>query len=104
MRKTPYAVGDQVTLITGIIRSDEGAKECRIVGLLPHKEDGERQYRVQLGDEKFERRVTESDIENSASGDDAGADGADAPVAGGSWLKSSSIRSRKTTPAAPRRS
>ncbi|SIQ19995.1 hypothetical protein SAMN05880582_1011084 [Rhizobium sp. RU20A] len=103
MRKTPYAVGDQVTLITGIIRSDEGAKECRIVGHLPLKEDGERQYRVQLGDEKFERRVTESDIETSATADETGGEDGDEPVSGGSWLKSASIRSRRAT-AAPRRS
>ncbi len=103
MRNAPYAIGDNVTLITGIIRPDAGAKECRIVGLLPVKENGERQYRVQLGDEKFERRIAESDIEASSGPDgDAVPADTDAPLTGSSWLTTSSIRSRRTTPT-PRR-
>ena len=95
MSQTLYAVGDMVKLKPDLFRRAEGNRPCRIVGVLP-SDRGEIQYRVRLGDEKFERRILASDIEEQES-----ATTRPAPAPRGSernkdpWFKASSIRISK---------
>ncbi len=66
MSQTPYAIGDAVVLKTGYNGVD---KNCYIVGLLPAGERGEPQFRIRMDNENFERRVVQSDIDQTASAD-----------------------------------
>ncbi|MEW9616749.1 cold-shock protein [Shinella sp. S4-D37] len=95
MSQTVYAVGDMVKLKPDLFRRAEGNRPCRIVGVLP-SDHGEIQYRVHLGNEKFERRILASDIEEQES---AAARPSPAPRRSESnkepWFKASSIRISK---------
>lgn len=95
MSKARYAVGDYIFLISGPVRTGRAAGEFQIISLLPDAEEGEAQYRVQSGQESFERRIRagEIDAERSAAPE------ASADLQGGgkgrSWVNNTSIRVNK---------
>jgi len=89
-----YAVGDNIVLKDGFVRTEATARTCKIAAVLPS--DGSRpQYRVRFEGENFERRILESDIDINESAPPAPSVAAVTDIQGGSWLKTSSIRVRK---------
>lgn len=93
-RAPKYAIGDQIILKDGFVRTETAGRTCMIAGVLPF--DGSRaQYRVRFLTENFERRIVESDIDTALSASPAARDGTAEIVETGSWLKSSSIRVKK---------
>ncbi|WP_117193027.1 cold-shock protein [Rhizobium terrae] len=92
MNANVYAIGDTVVLKASLTRTVAGDRACRIVGLLPAADRGENQYRVRFGDENFERRIVESDIDTAETAASVRKGETASPTAGGSWLKMSNIR------------
>ncbi|MCF3642214.1 cold-shock protein [Rhizobium sp. TRM95111] len=62
MSRAGYVIGDTVVLKSGLSRSAGDERTCRIVGILP-ADHGEAQYRVRVGNETYERRIVQSDID-----------------------------------------
>ncbi|MBB2687411.1 UNVERIFIED_ORG: hypothetical protein GGE64_004477 [Rhizobium etli] len=91
MGRPNYKIGDMIVLKSGLTRTAEAEKRCRIAGVLPN-DHGHVQYRVQFDAENFERRITEADIDTGKSLSRAAPEVV--AKAGGAepWLKLSSIR------------
>lgn len=95
MGRAIYAVGDTVKLKPNILRRAETNSVCQIIGILP-SDHGEAQYRVELGNETFERRILASDIDtpemkaSQAVGEAPSHASRNEP-----WLKPASIRTKK---------
>ncbi|KNY18637.1 hypothetical protein AKG11_00485 [Shinella sp. SUS2] len=92
MGQKTYAIGDRVVLKASRSRSVTGEQRCRTIGILP-ADHGEAQYRVQIDNENFERRIVNSDIDSDESGSPASS-GITTTVAGksGPWPNPSSMR------------
>jgi len=87
------SVGDLIVVKASLTRSARDDRQCRVVGMLPASDRGERQYRVRFGTENFERRIVASDIDRSETTTTSIQSAA--PPAKGStepWFKSSTIR------------
>jgi hypothetical protein len=91
MKANAYTIGDNVVLKAGLTRMAAANRTCRIVGLLPSADRGEKQYRVRFETENFERRIVESDIDTIETAASA-LKSEPLATAGGSWLKMSGIR------------
>jgi hypothetical protein len=89
-----YSTGDTVVLKGGLFRKAETALTCRIASVLPEAQ-GVVQYRVRFGDETFERRVTESDIDRTATTAPKGQERPASPSATSSWVNLNTIKIRK---------
>ncbi|MBX4869391.1 MULTISPECIES: hypothetical protein [Rhizobium] len=94
MSRPSYKVGDMIVLKSGLTRTTEADRRCRIASILPN-DHGHVQYRVQFPGENFERRITEDDIDLGESPRRASSEAA--AKAGGAepWLKFSGIRMGK---------
>lgn len=89
-----YSVGDTVVLKSGFLRKAEPETICRIASILPEAQ-GMVQYRVRFGNENFERRVTEGDIDRAASSASMGEGRPTSPAITSSWVNLNSIRVKK---------
>jgi len=88
-----YSIGDLIVVKASLTRAAMDNRQCRVVGMLPASDRGEKQYRVRFGAENFERRIVASDIDRSETATTSIR--SDTPPAKGSaepWLKSSKIR------------
>ncbi len=95
MSRKLYAVGDTVILKANLHAGLNGDRTCEIVGMLP-ADHGEAQYRVRLGDEKNERRIVASDIDDADTSASPNRPGfANSGSTGTPWLTVSSIRVRR---------
>lgn len=95
MKANLHAVDDVIVLKASLMRTANGDRTCRIVGLLPAADSGERQYRVRFGSENFERRILASDIDTSATTTLAEKEETSSTTTGGPWLRPGSIRVSK---------
>jgi hypothetical protein len=89
-----YAVGDLIVLKAGLTRTATGDRTCRVVGVLPEADRGERQYRVRIGKENFERRIVASDIDRSEAVSSDIRDEDTSRAASGPWLKPLSVHGK----------
>ncbi len=94
MSPQTYVVGDWLVLKAGLTRTAVGDRTCRVVGLLPNADRGEQQYRVRFGNENFERRIVESDIDRTETETTTTEITVDvgSKTPGGPWLKPGSLR------------
>lgn len=88
-----YAVGDNIVLKDGFVRTQRDGRAGTITAILPT--DSSVQYRVRFETENFDRRIVESDIDVSHSAAPSQKKEAISIAQSGSWLKTSSIRVRK---------
>ncbi|OHV79002.1 cold-shock protein [Rhizobium sp. LCM 4573] len=95
MKAKLHAVDDVLVLKASLMRTANGDRTCRIVGLLPAADSGERQYRVRFGNENFERRILASDIDTTATMILAQKEDPSSTATDGPWLKPGSIRVSK---------
>ena len=66
MSRSVYSTGDAVVLKSGTFRQPGLERLCFIKAVLPEQR-GTIQYRVQFGDETFERRIDADDIERTVA-------------------------------------
>ena len=89
-----YEVGDMIVLKDGFTRTVEAVRTCKIVAALPEFQ-GAPQYRVRFGNENYERRITEADIDAESTSAPPAPDMPDADVKGTSWVASLRIKTKK---------
>lgn len=94
MSKPVYAVNDTVLLKSGVFRKAENDRTCRIASVLPDVH-GSVQYRVRFGDEGFERRVFEDDIDRVDSPPSEKMERPVSSVATSSWVNPQAIKIKR---------
>ena len=95
MSRKTYKISDRVVLRTGITGMQSAPKSGSIVGVLPASDRGEVQYRIRYDDEKFDRRIVESEIEGLHVPELSSRRGKSASGVVEPWFKPSSIRVAK---------
>jgi hypothetical protein len=93
MDPSSCSIGDLIVVKASLTRSARDDRQCRVVGMLPASDRGERQYRVRFGTENFERRIVASDIDRSeTTANSVGSDMLAVDSLAEPWFKSSKIR------------
>ncbi|MFN7026506.1 MAG: cold-shock protein [Pseudorhizobium sp.] len=94
MSQPVYSVGNTVVLKSGTFRKADNERTCCIALVLPESQ-GITQYRVRFGNEGFERRITEAEIDRPASPEQEGLGRPASPSATSSWVNPNAVRIKK---------
>jgi hypothetical protein len=89
-----YSVGDAVILKNDFLSGRNEERICFIAAVLPETQRLV-QYRVRFDGEKFERRVTEADIDRAAEPSYAPEDAVGSSPAPSSWIKTGAFKIKR---------
>ena len=87
--------GDRIVLARGVTGELSEHKFAHIMIVMPESSGGEPQYRIQCDDERFERRIVESEIERIQTQTEAQSYWGSAAGVIEPWLNPGSIKARR---------
>ncbi|NKN36886.1 cold-shock protein [Agrobacterium sp. a22-2] len=93
MSRHLYKAGDHIVLKDGPVRTAKPSGDCRILAAMPESQ-GSRRYRIRFDTENFDRSIAEDEIDSGRS-PTTGSTPSPNIKGTGTWLKASSVRTKK---------